>query len=67
MKYTIIFEVLQWAAKNYAEDLIKAVIDLARQWAEDDGVEDWDDYAVDVLEKLAYYLLERYKEEDFSE
>jgi hypothetical protein len=61
MRYKIILEVLEWAAKNFGKEAVDAIIAKARQWAQDDGKEDWDDWLVDILELVADYLLKKYQ------
>jgi len=61
MKYALLLQMLEWAARSsYGRDLLDYLISKAREWAEDDGKEDWDDYAVDFLEAIADYLYEKY-------
>ncbi len=62
MRYAILFEMLEWAAKSdFAEDLLEHIIRQAREWAESDGKEDWDDYLVDALEMVAKYFYSKYR------
>jgi hypothetical protein len=61
MRYTIMLEVLEWAARNFGKEAVDALISKAREWAQDDGVEDWDDWLVDILELVADYLLKKYQ------
>ena len=65
MRYAIVLELLEWAAKSdYAREFLDYLISRARDWAEDDGKEDWNDTAVDILEAVADFLYDKYNEED---
>jgi len=63
MSYSFLIQIFEWAAKSkYAEEVINQLIAQARKWAQDDNMEDWDDWMVDVLEIVAKFLLKKYQQ-----